>query len=611
MLSQRRKLGASLATVMMVVAMMMTLAFTVVAIAFNHLNLSFKNSNNSKAKHLAEATLARAVDSIYKDQDFGRFGTASEKTVRVSLDSLPAGSEGVLTFDESTATAEGVPVSTNNRTEGSVYGGGNRLVPGESFHLVAKGKVKNSFCTVEAIITVPKFPFSVAAEGQIKSTGGLVVASVRSNVQYDLNYPIHEDDLQPGHLVSNSKAGDSAVVLSGENKIYGDLQSSSGVTIENDTSVLGEIRTDAQKEVLPQTRASDYDPEGKPGMQTVNSGAGKLEIQGYNKSYGDLTVDNGVYLDGGVLYVDGDLTVSAGGVSGRGALVSTGNITIFGDGEAKSDNQAAIVADGNISLQGSSAEKASFAGLIYTRGNLKAEYLRLAGVFVAAGDSSDVEFKDTEVYEDVSKAVIDIDSQVSFEIPTNIEPDATTAYGYPIEVQADMSQLQSNIENYRNPNTGPSEPDYLFKFAYAGSSTGYGKMVPGNPIPQETTGPDPFVIDGSSVGMKMFGQPVNSVAEAESVALANIEAQMLADGKTVTAVERDTIKSEARRVYLMSTPGYWISKAAADYTGGGSNPSDPSTTPFEFSLDLSEFYNKHSDRMQVLYWADWTELVDG
>ena len=607
MLSQRRKLGASLATVMMVVAMMMTLAFTVVAIAFNHLNLSFKNSNNSKAKHLAEATLARAVDSIYKDQDFGRFGTAAEKTIRVTLDSLPAGSEGVLTFDESTATAEGVPISTNNRTEGSVTGGGARLVPGESFHLVAKGTVKNSFATVETIITVPKFPFSVAAEGQIKSAGGLVVASVRSDVPYDLNYPIHEDDLQPGHLVSNSNVGDAAVILAGDNKIYGDLQSSSGVTIEDGTSVLGEIRTDAQKEVLPQTRASDYDPEGKAGMKTVNSGAGQLEIQGYNKSYGDLTVDNGVRLDGGVLYVEGDLTVSAGGVSGRGALVSTGNITVYGDGEASSDNEAAIVADGNIILNGSSSEKASFAGLIYTRGNLKAEYLRLAGVFVAAGESSNVEFKDTEVYEDASKADIEVKTEVSFTIDPGIGPDTRTPYGYPIATEIDMSALQSNVESYRNPNSGPTEADYLFKFAYAPSSTGYATLVPGNPIPQEVSGPDAFTIDGSKVNMKMFGVPVSSPAEAEAVALTNIEAQMVADGLTVTDLQRQTIRDDARAIFAASTPGYWISKGAVDYTGsGGSDPTGSTTTPFEFSLDLSEFYNKHSDRMTVLYWAEMT-----
>ena len=49
----RNKQGASLATVMMVVALMMMLAFTVVAIAFNHLNLSFKNQNSSQARHLA------------------------------------------------------------------------------------------------------------------------------------------------------------------------------------------------------------------------------------------------------------------------------------------------------------------------------------------------------------------------------------------------------------------------------------------------------------------------------------------------------------------------------------------------------------------------------
>ncbi|MFA7479459.1 MAG: hypothetical protein WC314_03080, partial [Vulcanimicrobiota bacterium] len=56
--------GASLPTVIMVVAMMLTLGFTVVAIAFNHLTLSFKTSNQTQADHLAEAVLAKAIGEI-------------------------------------------------------------------------------------------------------------------------------------------------------------------------------------------------------------------------------------------------------------------------------------------------------------------------------------------------------------------------------------------------------------------------------------------------------------------------------------------------------------------------------------------------------------------
>lgn len=599
--------GSSLATVMMVVAMMMTLAFTVVAIAFNHLSLSNKSANSSKAKHLAEATLAKAIDSIVKDQQFGTTGTATDKTVRVTLGSLPAGSEGVLTFDPDTAAAEGVLCSTNNRSEASVPAPDGKLVPGESFHLVAKATVKNSTSRLETILTVPKFPFSVAAEGAIRSNGGLTVASVKAGVPYDLDYPLHEDDLEPGHLVSNSKIGDAAVVLTGENKIYGDLQSSSGVTIESDTAVLGEIRTNSTDESLPDIQAVSYDPELEPGLQEVHSGAGQLEVEGYNKSYGDLTVDNGIVLNGGVLYVDGDLTVSAGGVTGKGALITTGNLTIFGDGESFSDNEAALIADGNISLQGASSDKAKFSGLIYTNSQLKAENLRLAGVFVAAGTGSGVEFSNTEVYEDSSKSKVEVTTEATpFVLPT-INPDSGSYNGKPITATVDSSVLASNLENYRNPNTGPTQPEYLFKFHYAGSSTGYAYMEPGNAVPVETTGPDAFLVDGGAVGMKIFGQPVSSVSEAESVVLTELEAQFAADGVTLTATDRDNIKTQARRVYNSMTMGYSVSIASADYTAsGGSTGGGTGGSSFEWSLDLSDFFNR-GKHIEVMYWSEYRE----
>lgn len=603
--------GASLVTVMMVVAMMMALAFTVVAIAFSHLNLSFKNSNNSKAKHLAEAVLAKSIDSILSNQNFGNEGTSEEKTVRVTFDSylkIDAESEGMLTFDQALATSEGVPYSTNNRSESSIQGVGNKVVPGESFHLVARAKVKNSISTVEAVVVVPRFPFSVAAEGAIRSSGGLVVASVKPGVPYDLNYPIHEDDLEPGHLVSNSQSGDDAVVLSGENKIYGDLQSASGVTVEGETAIFGEIRTEADPESLPVVNISSYDPELEPGLQTVNSGAGTLEVVGFNKSYGSLTVDNGVRLNGGVLYVEGDLTVSAGGVSGKGALVSTGNITVYGDGEATSDNQAAIIADGDVILRGSTSSKAKFAGLIYTKGQLKAENLRLAGVFVAAGGDSAVEFKNTEVYQDSSKSRIEIRKETVFEIPA-VSPPSMGFSGKTIPATYDPNALTGNLENYRNPDTGPGQPEYLFKVPFAGSSTGFitHQFGSGGVSYVETLGPDQFVLDGSSFGLKIYGQTISSVGQAESVAVDGMVAEFAAEGRTLTEAEKNSVRTSARMIFNSTGAAFNVSQSSANYSynnsvadGGGST----GISTFDWSLDLSDFYNR-AEHMEVLYWAEY------
>lgn len=605
--------GASLATVIMVVAMMLALAFTVVAIAFTHLNLSFKSANNSRAKHLAEATIARAINELVANQNFGTTGTADERTVRVTLESLPEGSEGVLSFDPSSASSLGVPCSTNNRSETAMEGAAGKMIPGESFHLVAKAMVKNSTSVVEAVIIVPRFPYSVAAEGSIKSNGGLTVAAVRPDVVgYDLNFPIHEDDLEPGSLVTNSKSGDDAVVLSGQNKIYGDLQSSSGVTVEAETSILGEIRTQAEDEALPIININSYDPELEPGLQEVNSGAGTLEVTGYNKSYGDLTVDNGVRLNGGVLFVDGNLTISAGGVRGKGALVSTGNITVYGDGDASSDNQAAIIADGNVVLQGASGDKAKFAGLIYTNGQLKAENLRLAGVFVAAGSNSEVEFKNTEVYQDASKSRIEIKAEdTPFQIPT-LTPPTMAFEDKVIPATYDLNGLEGRLEEFRNPNTGPGQPEYLFKVPLAGTSTGFVTHqynAAGEVFYTETPGPDQYVVDGSVFGLRIYGQAVTSVAQAEDAAVTGMAAQLALEGRTLTPAQINSIKTSARTIFNSASAGFKLSQTSAQHTydtsGSGSGGGEPESR-FEWSLDLSDFFSQGRP-LQVLFWSEYRD----
>jgi hypothetical protein len=616
---QRAPRGASLATVIMVVAMMLTLGFTVVAIAFNHLNLSFKTNNQARANHLAEAVLAEAIDKIVKDQEFGMLGPAEDKTIRITppsnadelFASLPSGSEGILTFDEGLASSEGIPYSTNNRTESNVNGSAGVAVPGESFHLVATARVKNSTSRVEAILTVPQFPFSVASEGAIRSEGGLVVASVRPGVPYDLDYPLHEDDLEPGHMISNSKIGNDAVVLSGENKIYGDLQSSSGVTLEEDTAVFGEVRTNSSDEALPKIKVTDYDPETDedPLEPTiVNSGAGTLEVEGYNKSRTSLTVDNGIVLSGGVLYVEGDILVSAGGVRGKGAIISTGNVTIYGDGEATSDNQAAIVAGGNVVIKGTASEKAKFAGLIYTEGQLDAENLRLAGVFVAAGDDSSVEFKNTEVYEDPSKSAVIIESgaPLPMEVPQALTPDGIVFNGETVPMSYDLSGIEANLESYRNPNTGPEQPEYLFKAQSGSVFFTYELDGAGGFQYAMTTGPDQYLVDGSTLGLTIFGQEVNSISEAQSVVVAGVEAL---EGRTLTAAEVDELELNAKRTYVSGSAALELSETSAVYTialGDSGGSGGGSAEPFNWSLDLSEFFTDKK-RMEVVYWGAYTE----
>lgn len=607
--------GASLPTVIMVVALMITLAFTVVAIAFNHLNLSFRSSNNAKAEHLAEATLAVALEKArLQVEEFGLTGTAANKTVIVTLDSLPEGSRGVLTFDQDTAAALGVPYSTNNRSENAVPGSNPRQpVPGQSLHLVARAEVRGAFSTMEAVITVPKFPFSIASGGAIRSNGGLLVAAVRPDVMYDLSLPIHKDDLQPGHLVTNSVEGDNALVLSGTNTIMGDVQSASGATIESDTLVYGETRLNADAVKLPDLDAYDYEPDASDNPLPVETASvGTLNVKGFNqfREYphsGHLTVDNGINLQGGVLYVNGDLTVSSGGVRGKGAIIATGNITINGGGEATTDNQAALVANGNITLRGTPSEKAKFAGLIYTKGNLTSENLRLAGVFVAGGTNSQVTLENTELYQVEELAKLELSNETVFDFP-NMVPNTLSLGSHPVEASYDFDALRSNLGNFVNPNTGPGEPQYLFKFKVGDSFKRYtyndsGPVMVDTTV--DTTGPDQYVLDGADLGLKIFGETVTDQNHAESVIISRFEQIYAAEGKTLTATERAQLRNYAQILFTATQAGFGFSQHAAVRAFEASmNPGGGTATAgaFKWSLDLSEFFGD-AKPMRVVSWG--------
>lgn len=624
--TEKRAPGASLPTVIMVVALMMTMAFTVVAIAFNHLNLSFRTNNNGRAEELAEATLALAIEKARQDiEHFGISGDAADKTVTVTLPSLPGGSKGVLTFDPDQATALGVPFSTNNRSDQPVEGsaGLRQLVPGESLHLVARAEVSGAFSTMEAIVSMPKFPYSIASGGAIRSNGGLLVAAVRPEVTVDLSAPILKEDLEPGHLVTNSGDQEEALVLSGTNEILGDVQSHSGATIGEDTRVYGKTRLNADVVKLPNLDARDYDPLGASpkgadspidpaDVQTVNSGAGTLNVKGYNVfgeeladgSYNPsatLTVDNGVHLNGGVLYVNGNLNITSGGVSGKGAIVATGKITVNGGGEASTDNRAALVANGDITLQGTSSQKAKFAGLIYTKGNLKSENLRLAGVFVAAGDSSDVTLENTELYQVDRNAKIELSNEPTYTIP-NVIPNSITYGGHAIPASYDFTSLGANINSYANPNSGAGEPDFLFKFKVGND---YKRFTngPTGPVMVDTTGPDQYTLDGAALGLKLFGEPVTSDSQAADVVIAHFEQLYASEGKTLTTTDRNTLTNQAKALFGATQAGYNFSREAAQqsFDSGGGNPSADSA-PFKWSMDLSEFFAE-SKQMRVTSWG--------
>ena len=99
-----------------------------------------------------------------------------------------------------------------------------------------------------------------------------------------------------------------------------------------------------------------------------------------------MTLNKGLELNGGVLYVDGDLAIS-GGVDGYGAVFCTGSMRVSGGGTLATDSLCALVAGGGLSISGAGADKTQFRGLVYSAGALNVSDITVVGSLVGSSAS--------------------------------------------------------------------------------------------------------------------------------------------------------------------------------------------------------------------------------
>lgn len=377
--------GVGLANTLVVITIIVTLAFTVASVSFSHLSVSTRLSNAEVARNRAESVVAMAIDRVITDREASNPDFAGTVTLPVPA-SEPPGS-GVACFDPLQAQAQLIPHSTNNITaDVSKIGDLGRVVPAHGIHVIGVGRCNGVERRIEAILLIPKFPFSIASSGRITSNGGLKVVSLD-----DLSLlaggglsSIPPDQVNPGDIASNSNDASQAMQLQGTGiHITGDARAVGGIDYDTSTVVVdGSILPNSDKTYLPKLNLSDYDPASKPGLVTVSGNQSNLTVDNWTRSSGDLFVSGGLKLDSGVLYVDGNLSVN-GGISGKGAVIATGNVEVFGGGVQTSDNVAAILAGQGLKLQANQADQAQIKGLIYTEGDLTADWVTLGGAAVA------------------------------------------------------------------------------------------------------------------------------------------------------------------------------------------------------------------------------------
>ncbi|MEW6277821.1 MAG: hypothetical protein AB1758_04290 [Candidatus Eremiobacterota bacterium] len=396
--------GASLASTLLLSGLLLMLAFTLAAASLAHVNVGVRLSNGQHARNLAESALSRAIERVLATN--GSYGSAGDEEVRVQFPGSPAGSRGFLTFSPARATAEQVGVSTFNlRNDGWVRGYGNRVVPGESVHLVAFGTSGGAVRRMEAILGIPTYRYALSNNGPLESEGDLVVAGVEQAA--DAVYANDQADrLLPGHIGSNS-ALRLLPLAPREILVKGDARAGATIDLGGGAEVEGELRPNDPGLALPEVDLNDFDPARFGSTVLIEEDAdgdgavsvGNIALEGLVKQRVDLTADR-VRLapDGGgaIVYVDGDVTIRQG-LRGVGVLIATGDLTIRDAGETSltAENTAALLAGGDILITGQDALGAGsrrtrfFQGLVYGGGKISLENVTVVGSVVGNGQPDD------------------------------------------------------------------------------------------------------------------------------------------------------------------------------------------------------------------------------
>ena len=302
---EQKKRGAGIVTALIVGTLVLTLGFTVAAVAFNHLTVSTRLSNVAIAENHAEAALGMAIERLIIDQTFGTLGT--ETVTTPVLAGSPAGSIGVVTFSATDAATHDVDRSFQNLgSDTSDSADNGTAVPKESVYLVAVGKCANVEKRIETLIHMPRFPYSIASSGDVNGSG-LLVAGLKDGVSIPYGSPPNPDDLVPGHLASNGTSND-AITLTGDNTIKGDVKSAGGADLSaynpgtgSGTLVEGEQLLQSDVTEIPDVDIASYRPDltDPATNQSLSSLESNLHLSGQNYYSGNMDINNGLTLDGG------------------------------------------------------------------------------------------------------------------------------------------------------------------------------------------------------------------------------------------------------------------------------------------------------------------------
>lgn len=368
----RRSRGHILLMILLVFMLMMALVAGVASTSYLFQRSVDGYSRDRLAQELGDSVVATAVARIRKASDF---------SARVDFQDakVDTRSKAWLLFEPTDPNH-----STNNILgDGSKEGFRGSVVPAGTAELVAVAEVRGRTYHVVYLVGKSPFPYVVASSGDFHSNGPLLLGALRS--LDDLKDGLAADDLVKGSLLSNQ-----ALTINGPADVIGDLKTHSRATLVG-VNRDGKLEENAEQEDIPAIVISKYDPAGKPEIieypaARPPSPSAKLELSGLARASGNVVLNKGLVLNGGVLYIDGDLTIQEG-VNGFGAVFCTGSLQVTGGSDLGSDSLCALVAGKDLTLKGSGASSTQFRGLVYSGGALKVSDVTVVGSLVGNSPS--------------------------------------------------------------------------------------------------------------------------------------------------------------------------------------------------------------------------------
>lgn len=358
-------------------------------LAVNHLRLATRVDSSQQALNFARSAISAATARIMENPDFGKDGDAS-----VQLD-FPDG-EGFLTFNSQEALERGTSPSFNN-LEGTVQilADDGTAVQVDTVRLVALGTSGTVRRTVEVVLHVPAFPWAVASEGDIHTSEGVVVGSIKED-----EWPPDLDNLHPADMVANSDL-EQAISLGSNSVVHGDVETPGTVQLVDSTAVVqGEVKEDADPVEIPAIETADYDPQIQgityDSLDDYTPDGAPLELSGSARREDDLVITNGLKLTGAQLFVNGNCHIR-NGLTGKGILVVTGDLLIEGGTDLDTPTRLGILAQGRIEMRGAGAASSRLRGLIYAGNGLFAEDFTLVGALLSGRTTAGTSLRRTAV----------------------------------------------------------------------------------------------------------------------------------------------------------------------------------------------------------------------